>query len=100
MNSRYSTSKIIKTQDGSRYYSNVVVPNIPRRDTDIYIVTTTVERMDILADQFFNDPKLWWIIANVNGITNGSLYVRENTRLRIPASGEIEELIRNYNKER
>ena len=38
-------------------------PNIPKSDSDIYVVTQTGDRLDQLSNQFYGDSSLWWIIG-------------------------------------
>lgn len=51
---------------------------------DFYIKTTSIERLDKLAYNFYNDETTWPIIAIANAIPRGTLIVPANTLLRIP----------------
>lgn len=88
-NSRYENNKIQKLKDGRRVFRTRLYPDIPKSDKDIYIVTQTGDRMDALANQFYGDPSLWWIIATANNIHDALFAVPDGTTLRIP---------QNYNK--
>jgi len=90
---RYENIPIIKTDAGKRRFASSFLPTIPTSEQDIYIVTTSVERLDHLAKQFYDDENLWWAIALVNSIGKGTIYVPVETRLRIPPKNTIEELI-------
>lgn len=98
--SRYTTSQTLKRVAEQRRISTVIVPVIPLSKQDIYIKTTTPERLDKLANQFYGDATLWWIIAVSNGLGKGSLYVPENTTIRIPPSANIQQIIKQANQER
>lgn len=77
----------IKTSPlGKRYRANTLYPNIPLDEEDIYIITNSSDRYDILAQQFYNDHKLWWIIATANKGFKGTLNVPIGIQLRIPAN--------------
>lgn len=68
------------------YYKTVFYPEIELDETDIYVVTDFGDRLDILANQFYNDSTLYWIIsiANPDKVHLGSLFIPEGTQLRIP----------------
>ena len=84
MNSRYETSPTKKTFDGKKVYRPKIYPNIPLRDDDIYVATETGDRLDTLAYDFYDDSKLWWIIAAANNIHNAVFGFEDGTILRIP----------------
>ena len=90
---RYENISIIKTNKSKRRYASSFLPTIPVSDRDVYIVTTSTERLDHLAQQFYDDETLWWIIGLVNSVGKGTIYVPGQTRLRIPPKDIIEELI-------
>ena len=97
MSSRTKNSSIIR--DGKRRrLSTVIIPIPPPEDSDVYIRTTTFERLDKLAHKFYGDSEMWWLIAAVNGLGKGTLFVPQDTRLRIPTNIRvIQDLIEAYN---
>ena len=97
MANRYSNIDILKNNEGIRYYKNVLYPQIPLSENDIYVITGEGDRFDLLANQFYNDPTLWWIISIANSTLNqGSMYMPVGTQLRIPQN--ITSIISEYNK--
>lgn len=90
---RYSTTRILKNDKGNRYYSTTRYPEIPRSNSDIYVVTTIGDRFDILANQYYGNPSLWWVIASANPEYVSSLYPPPGIQLRIPAN--IADIIQN-----
>jgi hypothetical protein len=85
--SRYSKQKILKTKQGKRYYRDTKYPDVPVSFNDIYIVTTSGDRYDTLANQYLGDSSLWWMIASANpkyGL--GSYYPPIGVQLRIPSN--------------
>ena len=98
--SRYTTATQIKTEDKKRRISTVILPPTPVSPRDFYIKTTSPDRLDKLAHEFYEDSSLWWIIASSNNLGKGTLVVPENTILRIPAKAAIQDLVANKNKER
>ena len=97
---RYSTTDIIKDETSRRRLSSTIIPVFPVSPDDIYIQTTSNERLDKLAHTFYGDASLWWLIATCNGLGKGSLIVPQNTRLRIPLNQNIQEVMNKLNSER
>lgn len=98
--SRYTTNRILKTNNSKRYFDTIIIP-VPELDaTDIYIQTTTQDRLDRLAYTFYQDETLWWVIAAANGLGKGTYVIPANTRLRIPANPNIQSQINNTNNDR
>ena len=86
---RYSRSKIVKNSEGKRYYATRRYPEIPRSNNDIYVITTIGDRYDLLANQYYKDPSLWWVISSANPEYIGSLNPPLGVQLRIPANISI-----------
>ena len=84
MASRYDNNKVKKLNDGRRVYRSKIYPNIPKKDTDIYVVTQGGDRLDTLAYQFYKDSALWWVIAEANNLRDGRFALDPNKELRIP----------------
>jgi len=84
MASRYENNTTRKTNDGRTVYRSKIYPDIPLKDTDIYVATETGDRLDTLAYQYYNDSSLWWIIASANNIHNSPFGLKDGTILRIP----------------
>ena len=90
---RYSTTSTRKDNNGKRRKSTTIFPNIPKSTQDIFIKTTTPERLDKLADKFYNDVSLWWIIASANGVGKGTFIIPKNTSIRIPSKDEVTNIL-------
>jgi nucleoid-associated protein YgaU len=84
MASRYENNETQKLKNGRNVYRTRIYPNIPKTDKDIYIVTQTGDRLDTLANQFYGDSSLWWIIATANNIHDATFAVEDGTTLRVP----------------
>ena len=79
---------------GSQYYVNNIYPDIPVTDQDSYVITTLGDRLDILAQNFYNDSDFWWILASANSLTSDSLYPPIGIQLRIPSN--IVSIVNSY----
>jgi hypothetical protein len=83
---RYDKNTLRYTSSGKRYYKAKIYPNIPFAETDIYVITTIGDRLDLIAYSYYSDPELWWVISIANNnITKGSMFPIPGTQLRIPA---------------
>jgi len=101
MANRYRDTKHLKTSDGIEYITNSIYPDIPLSDQDYYAISTGGDRYDNLAQQFYSDHTLWWIIAVANNSERASLIVEPGIQLRIPADKDrILQLYRDINKSR
>ena len=84
--------------DKKRYYKALKYPEIPLSINDIYITTTSGDRLDLLANQFYKDVDLWWIIAtaNPNVVRRDSFNLKGGLELRIPA--DKDEIIQSFSE--
>ena len=82
---RYSNTKTYKEENGVLYLGVTKYPEIPATDQDIYVYVTDGDRLDNLANAFYGDPTLYWIlqVAN-NDCKKDSLYPPIGIQLRIP----------------
>ena len=92
---RYRKEKILKDKNGIRYYKPTIVQNIPLQDTDRFIFPFDGDRLDIIAQRYYGDSNLWWIIAKANEISNGKISPDPLKKLRIPT--EIDDIIESIN---
>ena len=97
-NSRYDNNKRHKLNDGRTVFRSRIYPDIPKSDTDIYIVTQTDDRLDTLANQFYKDVDLWWVIttANPGVVRRDSFNLKPGVEIRIPQ--DIESILENFEK--
>jgi len=93
---RYENIKVVQSPEGKQYRTTTIYPETPISENDYYIITTAGDRYDTLADQFYSDHTLWWVIASANNSERASLIVEPGIQLRIP--GNIDTIINNYNK--
>jgi len=84
---RYDDTNIKKNQDTNKsYYNTTIYKKVPKKNTDLYFISTEGDRCDNLANRFYNDSKLWWFIARVNNLTTNN--IPAGTSLRIPVSSK------------
>ena len=78
-------------QVGGDIVFGLMVPPIIADATDVvYTVTqSTANRLDLVANTFYGDPSLYWVLGDVNDITDIQNGVPEGTRLRIPSKSRL-----------
>ena len=82
---RYSRIPTTTNLKGNRMYKTVRYPEIPRTTSDVYIYTTIGDRFDTLAQQYYQDSSLWWLISAANPqLTQMSMYPPLGIQIRIP----------------
>ena len=100
---RYQTIDIIRNTNpftgtiGDKYYTTVSYPEVGARESDIYVETEWGDRLDLLANQFYNNVTLWWIISirNPNKVNFGSLFLTPGSIIAIPVN--VSGIIDSYN---
>jgi hypothetical protein len=102
---RYKDIRILREQEdnktlGPRYKRGTKYPEVSFNENDIYVITTQGDRYDLLAQQYYGDYTMWWIIAiaNVGDYTSeiplNSLFIPVGTQLRIPSN--IQDILFEY----
>jgi phage tail protein X len=83
--------------NGNLAYRTSRYPEVPLSENDIYVYTTQGDRFDVLAQQYYNNSSLWWIIsiANTNVFNQSSLVIPEGLQIRIPS--EYASVINEFN---
>ena len=92
---RYSPISTKPTLTGKTIYNTVRYPEIPRSPSDIYVYTSIGDRFDTLAEQYYDDSSLWWVISTANAeYTQNSLFPPTGIQLRIP--GNLSSILSAY----
>jgi hypothetical protein len=92
---RYQNITLTKyNSTGSQYYLNNIYPDVVITEDDNYVITTLGDRLDLLANNFYGDPSLWWIISSANSLPGDSLYPPIGIQLRIPT--DVREILNSY----
>ena len=94
-----TTQTILRDENLNRRFESTIYPVI-NTAADIFITTTSVDRLDKLAEKFYEDSSLWWVIAAANGLGKGSYIIPRNISLRIPNATSIRDAVLNINRNR
>jgi hypothetical protein len=97
---RYSRIPIRQTPENQiKRYSTVKYPEIPLGNSDLYVYITQGNRYDIMAQNYYGDSSLWWVIARSNTFQSlDSIYPSVGAQLRIPSPSRIPSIISSYER--
>lgn len=95
MASRLRTLKI-KNLNKKRVYKALKYPEIPLSVDDLYVITTDGDRLDSLANQFYQDVDMWWVIATANPdiVKRDTFNLKPGLEIRIPT--DTQSIIQNF----
>ena len=92
--SRYKKLKRILEDNDEQYIESYEHINIGKNPDDVYhiISLSDVNRLDLVSQQYYGTPFLWWVIAEASGISD-PFNVPLSTVLRIPQIKRLYELL-------
>tara|TARA_B100000424_G_C22673260_1_gene369339 strand:+ start:126 stop:407 length:282 start_codon:yes stop_codon:yes gene_type:complete len=91
--SRYKNTRVKKDRDGKNYYCPTIIRGIPLSDGDLFVFPVDGDRFDTLAQRYYNDSNLWWIIAKANNMIDGTMGLDPEKRVRVPL--DIEKILQS-----
>jgi nucleoid-associated protein YgaU len=65
-------------------YRTTRYPKLPKQQSDLYIISREGDRLDLLANEFYKDPRYWWVLAEANNVGKGTMIVPYGLQVRIP----------------
>ena len=98
--SRYTNSEKLQTKGSKKQYlESTIYPIVKASDMDLYIISEKGDRLDLLANKYYGDQTMWWIIATANNINDATFYVEPGIQLRIPMdTAKVLTDLQNINK--
>ena len=93
---RYEDIQTQKTLSGKLGYLPTLYPSVTLSNEDYYIIARDQDRMDLVAQDFYGDSTLWWIISVANTFRQDSLIPKPGSQIRIPATSRVNQIISNY----
>ncbi len=76
-------------KEGIQVFNATRPTKIEERQDDIIIIASEEDRLDNLAARFYGSPRLWYVIASVNNLNNGSMHITPGTEIRIPLKSRV-----------
>jgi hypothetical protein len=71
-------------------------PEVPVTSDDVYVYSVQGDRFDVLAQQYYKDSSLWWVISIANtgnagadtliSLPQNTLVIPQGIQIRIPAN--------------
>lgn len=91
---RYQDIPIININK-KQVYKTVRYPEIPLDENDWYVISVQGDRFELLANDFYQDSSLYWIISIANPqLPQNSLLIPEGYQIRIPVN--VSGIIKKY----
>jgi len=88
----FGDTEIYRSKDGEVHFGLLQDSVIADSTDQLYTVTQAGEkRLDAISHLFYGTSKLWWVIAQVNGIVDPLNGVASKTELRIPTKERLSE---------
>ncbi len=81
---RYKSTIIKKDSNGNRVLRTTEYPKVERQETDVVYYTRDEDSYMSLANRFYEDQSLWWVIARANSPFKGKFKFESGTKLIIP----------------
>lgn len=96
---RYTNIGTKSSTNGKNLKITTKYPEIPLSFNDVYVYTTIGDRFDTLAQTYYSDASLWWVISIANPqLKQNSYNPPIGTQLRIPTNiGQITSLYNDLN---
>jgi hypothetical protein len=82
--SRYKILKKVENKKGIKKLETAYYNDHINDGSDTIVLTQEGDRFDLLANQFYGNPNLWWYIARANNMKFNALPA--GIKLTIPAS--------------
>lgn len=79
-----TVQKIRHNGDGKQRYETMLYPIFEPQTSDIYFISKKMDRMDLVAYQWYGDPRLWWVIQRANNLPGGTIQIPPGVRIRVP----------------
>jgi hypothetical protein len=95
--SRYTKTDLLQDVDEKGQLINthfwgtqnrIDIPIDDEKDSFVTVDEAFIGRLDLLADRFYGDPLLWWVIAQANLIFD-QRSMAVGTNLRVPAADNV-----------
>ena len=98
--SRYQVLRVIENE-GLTYLETFNQVEIPTSDSDTYHIVThkEVNRLDMIANTYYSDARLWWVIAIANNMIDPFI-VNEGVMLRVPSMVTVNQIFSNNSRAR
>lgn len=93
--SRYTNGQVTKNRALKDFLILRRPLNLAEDDGDVFVLVTQEleKRPDLVAAKAYDNPDLWWVIYEFNGIRDPLFDLKQGMLLRIPALDRVLEAI-------
>ena len=96
MSSRLNFIQKQKGINNKRVLKYIKYPKISLSIDDIYATTLIGDRLDLIANQFYKDVDLWWVITTANPDVIRKDSLKPGLQIRIPSPNRITNILRSF----
>jgi len=82
---RYDNIDKIRVDNVTRIGTSYL-PKVKEQNSDVLLIATEGDRCDLISQEYYGTPELWWYIASVNNLSSNN--IEAGTQLRVPVSTE------------
>lgn len=97
--SRLNFARLIVLQD-VEHWEKSEYPKIEESNDDTIYQVQQEDRIDLLAERFYGNAELWWVIAIINDLNLLPSDLKPFSTIRIPTNRRINNIMRHANKKR
>lgn len=81
------------TIDGVEFWDVLDLPSIPAQRDDLIYKVVGPDRIDLIAYRFYNDARLWWVIAVANGMEEIPTELHVGDDILIPSPRYVSQVL-------
>lgn len=79
--------------DGISFWDTLDLPEIPLQPDDLVHQVRDTDRIDLLAYRYYQDPRLWWVVAVANEMEDIPTHFNVGDQLRIPSPRYVTQVL-------
>lgn len=87
--SRYEHADIYTISSHRAGYQPTVFREIPDAGGEIYMYMSEADSFEKIAHLLYNDPELWWVIADANPLLTYPDQIPAGTLVRVPSEPPV-----------
>jgi len=81
------------TLDGVEFWDILDIPEIPAQRDDLVHRVEGPDRIDLISDWYYQDARLWWVIAVANGMEELPTELNVGDEIRIPSPRYVSQVL-------
>jgi len=79
--------------DDIEFWDTLVLPDPSARQDDIQHIVANSDRIDLIAQMYYGEAALWWVIAWANNLEILPTDLKENEQIRIPSRDYVQNVL-------